>query len=129
MNGKTLLPKKFSRASPSRKKQRKSVRPRSANNGNMSALSTDQVFDKMKSRRTLRRKSMIPTETPIKKSTSKFTEGQMRTALDYNSYKTEPVDVVNNSVSVSAEAVDAQNFNAPEVHEKAMKNRLLARVI
>ena len=49
--------------------------------------------------------------------------------LDYNSYKTEPVDIVNNSVSVSAEAVDAQNFNAPEVHEKAMKNRPLARVI
>lgn len=122
MNGRTLLPKKFGTSQLGRKYK---TRPTSASDGNKSSLSTEQIFAKMKNHRILRKKSVIATGTPAKKSPRKI-EGQMLSALDY---KAEPaLRLGSNTVAVSNDAVDTQNFDSAEVHKKAMENRMLAKV-
>ena len=119
---KAKVPKKY-------RTRRKSSRPKSASNGNMYSLSTEQLFAKMKNHRAQRRKSVIPS-APSKKSTPKrMDERAMRAALDY-SYTAEQVIIreKSNNTAVSTDTIDSQNFNAPEMHEKAVKNRMLAKV-
>lgn len=103
---------------------RKFNRPQSAsnNNGNLSSLSTEQVFSKMKNHRKQRRMSMIPP----KKIAPKVDDAQILEVLDYKSDHL--ISREKKKGTARRNSLDSEKFNSPAVHEKAITNKTLAQV-